>query len=73
MFAPKRILVPTDFSDNSDEALKQALELAKQYKAKVYFLHVTTPVNLKYGATTTLFVLTITVFETICGLQSFNF
>lgn len=46
MFAPKRILVPTDFSDNSDEALKQALELAKQYKAKVYLLHVTTPVNL---------------------------
>jgi nucleotide-binding universal stress UspA family protein len=45
MFAPKRILVPTDFSDNSDEALKQALELAKQYKAKVYLLHVTTPVR----------------------------
>jgi len=34
MFAPKRILVPTDFSDYSDEALKQALELAKQYNAK---------------------------------------
>jgi len=44
MFAPKRILVPTDFSDNSDEALKQALELAKQYKAKVYLLHVSNPV-----------------------------
>jgi len=40
MFAPKRILVPTDFSDYSDEALKQALELAKQYNAKVYVLHV---------------------------------
>ena len=36
MFAPKRILVPTDFSGDSDEALKQALELAKQYHAKVY-------------------------------------
>lgn len=45
MFSPKRILVPTDFSDNSDEALKQALELAKQYNAKVYLLHVTTPIQ----------------------------
>ncbi|KQC06118.1 MAG: hypothetical protein APR62_08460 [Smithella sp. SDB] len=45
MFAPKRILVPTDFSSNADEALKQALELAMQYNAKVYLLHVTTPVK----------------------------
>jgi universal stress protein A len=44
MFAPKRILVPTDFSDSSDEALKQALELAKQYNAKVYLLHVAEPI-----------------------------
>ncbi|PKN37939.1 MAG: universal stress protein [Deltaproteobacteria bacterium HGW-Deltaproteobacteria-2] len=45
MFAPKRILVPTDFSDYSDEALKQALELAKQYSAKVYLLHVAEPIR----------------------------
>lgn len=45
MFTPKRILVPTDFSGNSDEALKQALELAKQYHAKVYLLHVAEPVT----------------------------
>ena len=45
MFAPKRILVPTDFSDYSDEALKQALELAKQYNAKVYLLHVANPIT----------------------------
>lgn len=45
MFAPKRILVPTDFSDYSDEALRQALELAKQYDAKVYLLHVSNPVT----------------------------
>ena len=43
MFAPKRILVPTDFSGDSDEALKEALELAKQYNSKVYLLHVTEP------------------------------
>lgn len=45
MFAPKRILVPTDFSDYSDEALKQALELAKQYNAEVYLLHVANPIT----------------------------
>lgn len=45
MFAPKRILVPTDFSDYSDVALKQALELAKQYHARVYLLHVAQPVT----------------------------
>lgn len=45
MFAPKRILVPTDFSGDSDEALKQALELAKQYNSKVYLLHVVQPVT----------------------------
>lgn len=45
MFAPKRILVPTDFSEYSDEALKQALELAKQFNAKVYLLHVASPIT----------------------------
>jgi universal stress protein A len=40
MFAPKKILVPTDFSKFSDEALKQAYDIAKQHKAKIYLLHV---------------------------------
>ena len=40
MFAPKKILVPTDFSKFSDDALKQAHDIAKQYKAKIYLLHV---------------------------------
>jgi universal stress protein A len=40
MFAPKRILVPTDFSSYSDEALKKAVDIAKQYGAKVVILHV---------------------------------
>lgn len=43
MFAPKNILVPTDFSDYSDKALKQALEIATQYKSKVNLLHVIAP------------------------------
>ncbi len=40
MFAPKKILVPTDFSKFSDDALKQAYDIAIQYKAKIYLLHV---------------------------------
>jgi nucleotide-binding universal stress UspA family protein len=40
MFAPKKILVPTDFSVYADNALKQAIDLANQYKAKIYLFHV---------------------------------
>ena len=40
MLAPTKILVPTDFSEYSDIALEQALDIAKQYKAKVFLLHV---------------------------------
>ena len=40
MFSPKRILVPTDFSTYSDNALRHALDIAKQYDAKVFLLHV---------------------------------
>ena len=40
MFAPKKILVPTDFSIYADNALKQAIDIAKQNKAKIYLFHV---------------------------------
>ncbi len=40
MLMPTKILVPTDFSEHSDKALRQALDIAKQYKAKVHVLHV---------------------------------
>lgn len=40
MSAPKSILVPTDFSEYSDVALKKAVELAEQYNSKIYILHV---------------------------------
>ena len=40
MFAPKKILVPTDFSEQSDMALKKALDIAYQYKSTIYLLHV---------------------------------
>jgi universal stress protein A len=40
MLKPTKILVPTDFSEYSDRALGQALDIAKQYGAKVYVLHI---------------------------------
>jgi universal stress protein A len=40
MLMPTKILVPTDFSEYSDKALDQAFDIAKQYNAKVYVLHV---------------------------------
>ena len=40
MLMPTRILVPTDFSEYSDKALEQALDIAKQYHAKVFVFHV---------------------------------
>ncbi len=35
-----KILVPTDFSEHSDTALAQALDIAKYGNAKLYLLHV---------------------------------
>jgi len=40
MFEPKKILVPTDFSEHSDKALKEALDIADKYNSKIYLLHV---------------------------------
>ena len=40
MFKPTKILVPTDFSEYSDKALQEALDIAKQHGSKVYLLHV---------------------------------
>ena len=40
MFAPRQILVPTDFSKYADKALQAALDVAKQHNAKIHLLHV---------------------------------
>ena len=40
MLKPTRILVPTDFSGYSNAALRQAIDLAEEYGADVYVLHV---------------------------------
>jgi universal stress protein A len=45
MFAPKTILVPTDFSEFSDFALEEAVDIARQQKAKIFLFHVNTAVQ----------------------------
>ena len=40
MFAPKKILVPTDFSEFSDNALAQAVNIARWQKSTIYLFHV---------------------------------
>lgn len=40
MFKPRRILVPTDMSEHSNNATREALDIAKQYGAEVILLHV---------------------------------
>jgi len=40
MFAPKKILVPTDFSEFSDNALAQAVDIARWQKSTIYLFHV---------------------------------
>jgi universal stress protein A len=42
MFRPSRILVPTDFSDPSRKAIEYAIDLAQNYNAQVFVLHVIT-------------------------------
>jgi nucleotide-binding universal stress UspA family protein len=40
MFSPKKIMVPTDFSQYADAAVEKAMDLAVQFNAQVLLLHV---------------------------------
>ncbi len=40
----KKILVPIDFSDYSKNALKYAIQFAKQFNAKIYLVYVVEPI-----------------------------
>ncbi|MBA4423476.1 MAG: universal stress protein, partial [Syntrophus sp. (in: bacteria)] len=40
MFQPRKILVPTDFSEDSDLAFRMALSIAATYQARIFLLHV---------------------------------
>lgn len=43
MLKIKRILWPTDFSEPSFEAFKVAKEMALQFRAELYLVHIVTP------------------------------
>lgn len=49
MFAPKKILVPTDFTEDSARALREAIDIAAVSRGKVYLLHVDQTVPLVVG------------------------
>jgi nucleotide-binding universal stress UspA family protein len=49
MFTPRRILVPTDFTDDSDRALREAIDIAAVSNAKIYMLHVDQSVPFAVG------------------------
>jgi universal stress protein A len=49
MFAPRRILVPTDFTNDSDRALREAIEIAAASHGRVYMLHVDPSVPFVVG------------------------
>ncbi len=49
MFAPRRILVPTDFTVDSDRALREAIEIAAASHGRVYMLHVDPSVPFAVG------------------------
>ena len=40
MFHPRKILVPTDFSEDSYLAFRTALSMAVNYQARIFLLHV---------------------------------
>ncbi len=49
MFAPRKILVPTDFTEDSARALREAIDIAAVSRGKVYLLHVDQKVPLVVG------------------------
>jgi nucleotide-binding universal stress UspA family protein len=47
----KKLLVPTDFSEQAENALKVAIEIAKKRNSEIYLLHsIELPVNLATGS-----------------------
>jgi universal stress protein A len=51
MFAARRILVPTDFTNDSDRALREAIDIATVSRGKVFLLHVDQSVPIVVGET----------------------
>ena len=45
----KRILVPTDFSDSANHALRYGISFAREYKAELILLHVVETLSVGYA------------------------
>lgn len=50
----KRILVPTDFSECSSNALRKAITVAKFYMAELHLIHVVTPIYITANSSASL-------------------
>jgi nucleotide-binding universal stress UspA family protein len=50
MFKPRKVLVPMDFSEDSNQAFRIALSIASRYQSRVFLLHVISGVVLEYVA-----------------------
>jgi len=61
MVRHKKILVPSDCSEQSTEALRRAIELAKKFNAEVHLLHISEP--SVYFATETVAIPPLAEFE----------
>jgi universal stress protein A len=51
---PKKILVPVDFSETSQQAFQYALRFAEQFGCKIVLLHVVEPESVIAGTPTTI-------------------
>lgn len=60
MFRPARILVPTDMSERSDRAVRQALDIAKLYDSEVFIIHV---VSVPTGISTLVFSVSVDLLD----------
>ena len=49
MISLKKILVPTDFSDHSDKALRYGTELASKFGAELHLIHAIEATPVMYG------------------------
>ena len=49
MISLKKILVPTDFSDQSDKAVRYGVELANKFGAELFLLHAYEATPIMYG------------------------
>jgi nucleotide-binding universal stress UspA family protein len=66
----KSVLIATDFSDASDKALRHALAIARHYAAKLYIVHVVSPVGFTLVGPEAVNLATEIVSRDACELEN---